>query len=160
MKVFCRRDFIAGALLLFGLTQMAGDLLGNRILKGIGAASAMAPCPKVFCDVDGLEGFASRFTLVLEPDSAPAREIEITPALYSRLKGPYNRRNAYGAAISFAPKLPRPLWQSVYAYGWVTNGPLRRELGLPNDGSRVTTIVRTQTRGRHDSWRLQVSSAR
>ena len=37
------RNLMAGALLLFGLTQMAGDLTGNRALKGIGAATAIAP---------------------------------------------------------------------------------------------------------------------
>jgi hypothetical protein len=116
------RDAAAVALLFLGLTQMAGDLLGIRALKGIGAATAMAPCPKVFCDVNGLEGFAATFTLQLETNSGHARDVEITPEIYSRLQGPYNRRNAYGAAMSFAPKLPPRLWQSVYDYGWSETG--------------------------------------
>jgi hypothetical protein len=84
------RDAAAVALLLLGLTQMTGDLLGNRVLKGIGAASAMAPCPKVFCDVNGLEGFASTFTLQLETNLGHTQDLEITPEIYSRLRGPYN----------------------------------------------------------------------
>lgn len=149
------RNIAALGVLLLGLTQMAGDLMGNRVLKGLGAASAMAPCPKVFCDMNGLEGFASTFTLRLEVESGEVREIAITPDLYSRLKGPYNRRNAYGAALSFAPKLPPRLWQSVYDYGWCVDGSLRRELDVPNNARRVTTIIRTQTRGRGDVWKLE-----
>lgn len=149
------RNLGALALLLLGSTQMAGDLLGVRALKGIGAASALAPCPKVFCDVNGLEGFASTFTLELTDDDGRVRALEITPELYARLQGPYNRRNAYGAAISFAPKLPPPLWQSVYDYGWSAGGPLFRELGLPNETQKVTTIVRSQTRGRDQEWELR-----
>ena len=160
MRRIVKRDLCAVLLLIFGLSQMAGDLLGNRVLKGIGAASVVAPCPKVFCDVNGLEGFASTFTLELENESGPPRTVEITPELYAQLKGPYNRRNAYGAVIAFGPKLPAPLWQSVYNYGWKTNGPLRRELGLPNDGSKISTVIRTRTRGRRDVWRLQPGDAR
>jgi hypothetical protein len=148
------RDIGALLLLLLGLSQMAGDIFGVRALKGIGAASAMAPCPKVFCDVNGLEGFASTFTLQLEATDGPTREIEITPQIYSQLKGPYNRRNAYGAAISFAPRLPLALWQSVYDYAWRKGGPLRTELNVPNDTVSVTILVRTKTRGRSDSWEL------
>jgi hypothetical protein len=158
MRCFSKRDLGAALLLIFGLSQMAGDLIGNRVLKGIGAASVIAPCPKVFCDVNGLEGFASRFTLESEDAAGMTRTVAITPELYAQLKGPYNRRNAYGAVISFGPKLPTALWQSVYDFGWQANGPLRRELGLPNEGARVSTIIRTQTRGRHDVWRLQSSA--
>jgi hypothetical protein len=154
------RDLGAFFLALLGLTQMAGDLLGIRALKGLGAASAMAPCPKVFCEVNGLEGFASTFTLRLKRSGGQVKEIEITPEVYSRLKGPYNRRNAYGAALSFAPKLPPNLWQSVYDYAWRIGGPLRTELGVPNDTLSVSTLVRSQTRGRHDTWELHTRDAR
>ena len=72
----------------------------------------------------------------------------------------YNRRNAYGAAISFAPKLPENLWRSVYDYGWRKDGPLRREWGVPNDIAEVTTVLRTGTRGRQDCWTLKSRSER
>jgi hypothetical protein len=154
------RNLGALVLGLIGLSQMAGDLFGVRALKGLGAASAMAPCPKVFCDVNGLEGFASTFTLRLTGRDGGVREMEITPEVYALLQGPYNRRNAYGAAISFAPKLPSNLWQSVYRYGWRKGGPLRRELKLPNDIENLSIVVRTKTRGRHDSWELQAGGIR
>jgi hypothetical protein len=153
------RDLAAACLLVLGCSQMVGDLCGCRALKGLGAASAFAPCPKVFCDVNGLEGFASDFTLELKTQTGAVRTIAITPEIYSRLKGPYNRRNAYGAVLSFAPKLPPSLWRPVYNYGWRRNGPLRRELGVPDDVESVALLVGTRTRGRHDAWKLSVEDA-
>jgi hypothetical protein len=143
------RNIIAGALLLVGLTQMIGDLTGNRILKGVGAATAIAPCPKVFCDMDGLEPFASSFTITMQdPDVI---SVPITPNLYSRFRGPYNRRNVYGAAIAAAPRLPEAMRQSVFDYAFGPDGPLRKELGL-TENSRVTLTVHSNTRGRNDTW--------
>jgi hypothetical protein len=92
------RNIAAGALLIIGFTEMTGDLSGNRVLKGLGAVTVIAPCPKVFCDMDGLEAFASDFMITAEANEPWS--IPITPQLYSRLKGPYNRRNVYGAVIA------------------------------------------------------------
>lgn len=142
------RNLIAGVLLLIGLTQMTGDLTGNRALKGIGAATAIAPAPKVFCDMNGLEPFASTFVITAQAQETIS--FPITPELYARLKGPYNRRNVYGAAIAGAPLLPEPMRQSVFGYAFGPDGPLRHELGLGD--ARVTLTVRTNTRGRDDRW--------
>lgn len=143
------RNILAGALLVIGLSQMTGDLLGNRNLKGIAAATAIAPCPKVFCDMDGLEPFASSFTITAKGRNTIS--FPVTPELYSRLTGPYNRRNVYGAAIAGAPRLPEPIRRSVFTYALGSDGPLRRELDLPED-SHITLTVRTNTRGRDDVW--------
>jgi hypothetical protein len=143
------RNIMAGALLLVGLTQMTGDLFGNRILKGLGAATVIAPCPKVFCDMQGLEPFASDFTITTENE--PVRSFVITPELYSRLKGPYNRRNVYGAAIAAAPRLPEPIRRSVFNYAFGSDGPLRHEMALP-ERTQIMLTVRTNTRGRNDVW--------
>lgn len=132
---------------------MIGDLTGLRALKGIGAASAASPLPKVFSDVAGLETFASEF-VVLYTVRGRETELPITPDLYARLRGPYNRRNVYGAALSYAPRLPEPLWQSVYCYALASNGPLRRELGVPSDASAVRVRIRTRTAGRAGTWLL------
>lgn len=151
------RNGTALALCAVGLLQMAGDLTGLVALKGIGAASAASPFPKVFSDVRGLETFASEFTLQVETRSGDHLAIPITPQRYQRLAGPYNRRNVYGAALSYAPRLPAPLWQAVYCYGLRPDGPLRRELGVPDDAARIGVRIRTNTRGRDDTWILSPS---
>src|SRR5436309_15841119 len=100
------RNLFAVALLLVGLTQMAGDILANRVSKGLGAATVASPCPKVFCDIDGLEPFASSFTITANRQDHGS--FAITPELYSRLKAPYNTRHASGAASATAPRSPAP----------------------------------------------------
>ncbi|MEY2546824.1 MAG: hypothetical protein QOG48_1941 [Verrucomicrobiota bacterium] len=143
------RNIMAGALLIVGLAQMAGDLTKNLVVKGIAAATAISPCPKVFCDMNGLEPFASTFTL-----TANGREtisLPITPQLYARLKGPYNRRNVYGAAVAAAPILPEQMRQSVLRYAFKPGGPLRRNLGLADD-ARIALTVHSNTRGRNETW--------
>lgn len=144
------RNAAAGLVLLLGLTQMAGDLLGHRVLKGIGAVSAVAPCPKVFCDMNGFEAFAAEFTITLDQNGATS--IPVTPELYARLKGPYNRRNVYGAAIAAAPLLPEPIRRSVLRYAFAPDGPLRREMQLPEGTGGIGITVREKTRGRHGLW--------
>ena len=148
------RDVAAAVLLLLALSQMLGDALGIRWLKGIGAASVAAPLPKVFSDVAGLETFASTFVLEVETPRAVERR-EITPEVYAQVRGPYNRRNVYGAALSYAPRLPPALWQQVFCYSFAPDGPLRRELGLPSDATAVRVHIVTRTRGRHDRWILE-----
>jgi hypothetical protein len=150
------RHVLIWSVLAVGLLQMAGDVLGIRVMKGIGAATAASPFPKVFCDVKGLETFASTFTLHVETTSGESKSIEITPALYAKLDGPYNRRNAYGAALSYAPRLPEPLWRAIALYGLREHGPLQQELGLPSDVKRMTMVIQTRTRGRGDIWRYEL----
>lgn len=148
-------NLAALALTAFACLPVIGYLVGSPALRGIGAASAAAPFPKVFSDVDGLETFASAFTLHWRDVQGVAHMREITPELYARLEGAYNRRNVYGAALSYAPRLPEPLWQAVFCYAFAPQGPLRRELGLPADAREIAVEIRTKTRGRHDRWMLQ-----
>ncbi|MEM0964629.1 MAG: hypothetical protein AAGJ81_00575 [Verrucomicrobiota bacterium] len=137
-------------ILCFGCLQFIGYLLGSATLRGIGAACGFAPYTKVFSDVDGFETFAADFSLVLKTDDGEQETIVVTPEFYRQLKGPYNRRNVYGAALSYAPRLPEELWQSVFCYG--VNGPLREEFGISDDVSEITVLIQTRTKGRDDRW--------
>jgi hypothetical protein len=150
-----RANIFALVITVLSLSQMAGYALGFRTLRGIGAATCMAPCPKVFSDVDGLETFASEFTVRGTDRRGQPVAIEITPEVYSRLDGCYNRRNVYGAALSYGPRLPEPLWTAVFCYGLRPRGPLRLELGLPPDMRGISVEIRTKTSGRHDVWTLR-----
>jgi hypothetical protein len=149
-------NFMALVLTALGCLQLVGFFLDSRPLRGVGAALVMAPFPKVFSDVDGLETFASSFELRWT-DAQGAHALPITPEFYSRLKGAYNRRNVYGAALSYGPRLPPPLWQAVFCYGFGPRGPLRREFGLGPDARGIAVLIRTNTKGRFDQWTLQPS---
>jgi len=148
-----RLNLAALALCALGTLQIVGGVLDWTPLRGVAAAWGFAPYPKVFSDVRGLETFASSFTLQWQ---AGGRDVSlpITPELYAKLRGPYNRRNVYGAALAYAPRLPAEQWQAVYCYGLRSGGPLRRELGVPDDAVHFRVRIDTRTRGRSEAWTL------
>ena len=157
------RTWAAVALGALGLLNMAADLASCKSVKGLASASTASPLPKVFSDVNGLETFASEFLIGIYPsvESSEQTDIDapefwkITPELYARLAGSYNRRNVYGAALAYAPRLPEPLWQQVFCFAMRPGGPLRAELQLPaGPEEKIIVLVRTRTRDRKDHWWL------
>ena len=141
-------------LLMLGLSQMAGYLTGLPALRGLGAASAAAPFPKVFSAIKGYETFAADFAILCENEGATVR-IPITPERYQHLRGPYNRRNVYGAALSYGPRLPRDLWEAVFRYGLRPGGALRTELGIPASATSLRVEIHSRTKGREEVWVLE-----
>src|SRR5262249_23441171 len=98
-------------LLVIGLVQMTGDLVQTYVnqpvgkaIRGIGAATLASPAPKVFSKASNergsIETYSTRFFLFWNDSTGQRHELELTPELYGRLQGPYNRRNVYGAALS------------------------------------------------------------
>lgn len=126
----------AAALVAIGTAQMAGDLSGLTALKALGAATHASPAPKVFTAQNGLETFSARFYIEWFDRSGTLHSLQLTPQTYRNLKGPYNRRNPYGATIAFAPQLAAsnrlaPVLDQVTHYGFCGRAPLLRELGIP-----------------------------
>ncbi|HYI11966.1 MAG TPA: hypothetical protein VEK57_23120 [Thermoanaerobaculia bacterium] len=122
-------------LAVLGVAQMAGDLLGLLPLKGIAAATGASPAPKVFSAVQGLETYSTRFFLDLGHE-----RVELTPELYARIRGPYNRRNVYGAALAYGPVLPAALRDPVTRHALCGDAPLLRELGLRATKTPAVTL--------------------
>ncbi len=131
-----KRDHVAAAgLLTLGLLQMAGVVLGLPNLTELGAATAASPAPTVFSTHGGLETFSPRFFIEFTDTSGRQRSIELNRTRYARIRGPYNRRNAYGAALAYGPFLaadPRtePMFRAVFHHAVCGDAPLLRELGL------------------------------
>jgi hypothetical protein len=144
----------AVGLLVLGLLQMTGDLLDHaglgqvgRPLKGVGAATTASPAPKVFSAVRGLETYSTRFSLEWTDRAGEPHRVLLTPELYHRVRGPYNRRNVYGAALAYGPVLvtderTRPMFEAVTTYALCGEAPLLRELGI--DPSEVTGPLRVR----------------
>jgi hypothetical protein len=149
-----QRNIAALAITILGCSAMLGDLTNSPKMKGLGVSWCFAPIPKVFCDNQQLEAFASEFTIVTTGDDGSITKIRITPELYSRMPGPYNRRNVYGAALSFGPKLPESLWRPVFEYGLGARGALTHEFNLPCNTTNVSVTIQTRTAGRADRWVL------
>ena len=132
------RNIFAAALLVLGMMQMIGDISGIAAIKGIAAATAASPAPKVFSAVRGLETFSTRFILEWDDRAGQAHAMELTPQTYAKMRGPYKRRNIYGAVLAYGPVLPAELREPVMRYALTGDAPLLRELGIDPEG--VTNI--------------------
>jgi len=114
---------------------MTGDLLRIPALKAVGAAMGASPAPKVFSTVDGLETFSTRFFIDWTDVEGKKHSLELTPQVYSKIKGPYNRRNVYGAVFAYAPilasnKRTAAMFRSVTDYAFCDKTVLLKELDI------------------------------
>lgn len=117
--------------------QMVGHFTDSRTLRGLGLATGIAPYPKVFCVAKGYEPFAAQFTITDSNDT----EIPLTAERYSQLQGPYQRRNVYGAALAYAPRLPDQLRNHLFEKILSDEFTLSRELDFSGLNDPTITIT-------------------
>ena len=136
-----------------GMLGVAGHALGSPALKGLSVATAASPAPKVFTTHQGLETFSTKFELRWTEDGSPHR-LPITSEVYPRLRGPYNRRNVYGAILAYGPVLhaneqTRPMFDEVARHALCPErgAVVLRELGLDPDRVRDVAVVYTPRAG-------------
>lgn len=155
------RTIASYVLVAIGLVQALGWATGFSALRGIGLMSAASPLPFVFSSFRGVETFAADFEVELERGDGTRVRYVITPELYSKLDGPYNRRNTYGAVLSYGPALDAPgerrLVESVLRYGLCNAGPLAWQFGEPEPVAKVRAEIRSKTRGRRTPFRLELT---
>lgn len=134
------KDRAAAALVALGLMQMTGDTLDLMPLQAVALATAASPAPRVFSTVEGYEVYSTRFSIEWTGRDALPHAVEVTPEVYARLRGPYNRRNAYGAAMAGGPVLVghphlHGLFDAVARHALCGPAPVGRELGVDVDGA-------------------------
>jgi sterol desaturase/sphingolipid hydroxylase (fatty acid hydroxylase superfamily) len=127
----CPSIFLIG----IGCMQMIGDLTEIKAAKALGLAFHASPAPKVFCTADSLETFSSQFLIQWKTTTGEHQSLFLTPEIASHIKGPYNRRNVYGAIFSYGPVLEaspimKPLYEAVLAYSLSGEAPLLSEIGI------------------------------
>jgi len=144
------------AVIFIGFLQSIGYLTGLKPIRDLGIITSASPLPIVFTEVKGVETFASDFYVQWTNKNKQIEQLKITPAMYSMLKGPYNRRNIYGAAIAYGPVLPNKLLQPILEYSLCQN-ILRDELGIPYTGDSISILIKTRTKNRADQWILEAS---
>jgi hypothetical protein len=150
---------VAGWIVLaIGSLQSIGFVTGIDALRQAGQLTAASPLPLVFSSFRGLETFSSRFSLKATTAGGATIESAITPREYGQFGGAYNRRNVYGAAISYGPRLtegnePR-LLQSVLNYAYCSGGPLARLLPTTESLRHVDVFVAAGNAGATDVWTL------
>jgi hypothetical protein len=139
---------VSAALLALGVAQMTGDVTGCFPLRAIAAATAASPAPRVFTRVGTQEPFSARFVLEWTDPAGRARSLTLTPETYARVRGPYNRRNVYGAAVAGGPVLANdpvlgPLFRTVARQALCGEAPLLAELA-PGQGPYEALRVRLE----------------
>lgn len=138
-----RQALATAFLIAIGLLQMTGDITDVLWMKGIGAAWGASPAPKVFSSAEGLETFSSQFFLIWKDQDGILHRKKLTPQVAKGLKGPYNRRNVYGAVLSYGPLLSQnealaEAYESILAYAINKSGMLE-ELGI--DASSISGSI-------------------
>lgn len=154
---------VAAVLIAVGCAQMVGDVLRIPVLKGLAAATGASPAPKVFTAQEGFETYANRFFLEWQDAAGNQQSLEITPQVYSRIRGPYNRRNAYGAVFSYGPVLDtnprtRPMFRTVLRRSFCGAESVLSEIGIPMDEARKNALrIRLEPRRPFESGRYSLT---
>ena len=153
---------IAIMLVIIGTLQLTGDLFGFPVLKTLGLVSHASPAPKVFTAQEGFETYSSDFYIKWIEIDRQEHITHLSPATYKNICGPYNRRNAYGAALSYAPVLyanpkTREMHASIIHYAFCGQAPLLHELGI--DPLKILGNIQIEIKPRQKlpadhSWKL------
>lgn len=105
-----KEDFLLTLVFVIGMMSMIGFMFEFPALRAIGFMTGASPLPLVFSAYNGKETFSNNFTLVVEtsgtvnndyiPSVMKTYNFNFDNKLYSKLEGPYNRKNMYGAMFS------------------------------------------------------------
>jgi len=153
------RNTLAIVFLAIGSLQMTGYAVNSRILRGIGLASGISPFTKVFCAADGYEAFAASFRIEGDAPDGTVWGRELTPEWYSQLRGPYNRRNVYGAALAFAPRLGENLRREMMGKCLREESSLRQELHIPAELKNLRVIITPRVGEKNGPWTYSSSAS-
>lgn len=142
-----------GALLGLGLASVLGSAVEvvapgpGRVLGGLGKLSLASPYPKVFCRVGDEEAFGFEHTVELRYRSGASVRARLDRALFERVAGPYAYKNAHGAALAFAPRLPARTTEAVVRHGLCGGAPLLRGTSLVRGEAASVVIIESSPRG-------------
>lgn len=143
-------------LVILGMLQMIGFILGNHKVLLIGQSLALSPLPRPFPDINKYEYFASDINYEVMLTNGTKYFIQQDRNRLSKLEGPHKRRIVYIAAIAQSPRLPKYIYNSVLVYGFCNNGPLSKLLGINDEIDKVFINIKTLTEGRNDKWRIPI----
>jgi len=149
------RNAVSLFLCLVGLSQGIGYLVGWNALQRAGLATGVSPLPVVFCDLHGYEPYTANTRMVFEDEQRRRFQFLVTPELCSHLTGPGFRRHMYMAVVALAPRLAKPIVQSVLCYG--LRGPLMNELSMPLKTARISMFIQSRSSGNENQWTFDLS---
>ena len=110
----------------------------------------------------GLETYSTRYFVESHDRAGKSFSFELTPEVYARLEGPYNRRNVFGAVLAYGPVLltdpnGKPMFDAVASYALCGDAPLLRELGIDPTRFQGRLRIRLEPRPGTDLGQLPTS---
>lgn len=135
----------AAILCFFAVIKTVADIFGFEKISAVAAISHVSPAMKVFTTQRGYETFSPTFELTINQQNGQEAILRLNSKNYAGLRGPYNRRNVYGALISYAPvlvSLPRTekMWQTMAKNAFCRQDSVLFELGI-DDASSVASVL-------------------
>ena len=139
-----RERLVCTALVTVGCLTAAGDLTGLEPVKALGLVTHASPAPRVFTSHEGYETFSPEF--LIHPGGLAAEPVVLTPELNALVRGPYNRRNAYGATIAYGPVLASnpataPMFAAAFRHGFCAPDGIASDVGFAGESRYAITIV-------------------
>lgn len=142
-------NIIAAFLVCLATIKVFADVFSLEKISALAAITNVAPAMKVFTAHKGYETYSSKFTLETTHTDGQVIETKINSKTYSGLKGPYNRRNVYGALIAYGPYLTsnpntHDMWYVMANNAFCGNSSVLSELGIENsNGVNKASIAYT-----------------
>ena len=129
---------LASVLIFVGTVKVFTDIFGLEKLSAVAAVTNAAPAMKVFTAHKGYETYSAKFEISVTNISGDQETFILNRHNYSGLKGPYNRRNVYGALIAYGPVLvsnsaTKEMWQVMASNAFCKKQGVLNEIGLTND---------------------------
>ena len=140
-------NILSALILAVGTTAMLGEILQLPKVKGLALASQIAPFTKVFGsatsyqDQRKFETFAADFTLHFTDENGSRQHLLISPEVYTKIEGPYNRRNVYGATLAYGPALSPTTRKHLLQQALTSEISILDELGIPQGCHSFTLTV-------------------
>jgi hypothetical protein len=138
---------LAIILCLFATVKVIADVLGFERLSALAAVTNVAPAMKVFTAQKGYETYSSKFELTISYSDGQTVIAQLNPRKYSGLRGPYNRRNVYGALIAYGPVLvsnpkTHSMWKAMANRSFCGESSVLSELGFNNNSGISSATIR------------------
>ena len=137
---------LAGVTVL-GLSAVVGTLIApmaprlGAAVTSVGKVSLMSPYPRVFCSMGDTEPWTWEHTVTLGWGSGPDTVIPLDRAAARRHVGPYQYRNATGAAVAYGPWLPAETVTAALTWTACEDPSFLAVLGLPADRHPVAVRI-------------------
>lgn len=147
-------------LFMLGALNLTGMIFHSPELRGIAVMTMASPLPFVFTSYNDVETFSTTFTMDVTFKNRSQGNFILDQQMYSKLKGPYQRRNVIGAIFSHGPFFDNPqmiqIREQILDWGFC-RGHLAHEFGIHDPIGKVLIEVRSKTIGmENEKWELLV----